>query len=143
MGCFKKYSGFAVVGSENIRRVLKMIEKILNSEKINYKLIDEDKGIKLVKVNSKMHILYLYGKGNKFLMERDFFDYLDGNAIPYAILCHDVSNGKMYYLKLNKDVNWMKSCFETCDKDTIYLGKQVLNAQVSESVLRAEINKNM
>ena len=50
---------------------------------IPYKLIDEDKGLKIVKVNGKLHILYLYGKGNKFLMERDFFDYLDGNAIPY------------------------------------------------------------
>ena len=63
-----------------------MIEQLLQSVKIPFKLIDEDKGFKLVKVNSKLHILYLYGKGNRFLMERDFFEYIDGNSIPYSIL---------------------------------------------------------
>ena len=74
-------------------------------------------------------------------MERDFFDYLDGNTIPYSVLCHDTASGKMYYIKLNKNVNWIKSCFETCDKDAIYLGKQVLNAEVSEETLRKELNR--
>ena len=36
-----------------------MIERILKSENIPYKLIDEDKGLKIVKVNGKLHILYL------------------------------------------------------------------------------------
>ena len=47
----------------------------------------------------------------------------------------------MYYIKLNKNVNWIKSCFETCDKDAIYLGKQVLNAEVSEEILRKELKR--
>ncbi len=118
-----------------------MIEKILKSEKIPYKLIDEDDNFKLVKINSKLHLFYLHNKGNQFLMERDFFDYLDSNTIPYSILCQDDNNGKYYYLKLNKKVNWIKSCFETCDKDEIYLGKQVLNAQITESTLRTELKK--
>ncbi|WP_278697703.1 hypothetical protein [Anaerobutyricum hallii] len=120
-----------------------MIERILKSENIPYKLIDEDKGLKIVKVNGKLHILYLYGKGNKFLMERDFFDYLDSNAIPYSVLCNDTISGKMYYIKLNKNVNWIKSCFETCDKDAIYLGKQVLNVEISEETLRKELKREL
>lgn len=67
-------------------------------EKIPYKVIDEDKGYKLIKVNSKMHLFYMNSRGNQFMMERDFFDYLDGNAIPYAILCHDTSKNIFYYL---------------------------------------------
>lgn len=118
-----------------------MIEKLLMGSKVQYKLIDEDDGFKLVKINSKLHVLYLYGKGNKFLMERDFFDYIDGNTIPYSILCHDTLNNKLYYLKLNKNVNWVKSCFQTCDKDSLYLGKNVLNELISVDALKTELLK--
>ena len=34
-----------------------MIEKLLMNGKVPYKLIDEDDGFKLVKVNSKLHVL--------------------------------------------------------------------------------------
>lgn len=118
-----------------------MIEKILMDVNVPYKVIDEDTGIKLLKVNTKIHILYMYGKGNVFLLERDFFEYMDGNSIPYSILCYDESAKKMYYLKLNKNANWVKSCFNTCDKDAIYLGKELLKAQISEISLINELVK--
>ena len=73
-------------------------------EKIPYKVIDEDKGYKLIKINSKMHLFYMNSRSSQFMMERDFFDYLDGNSIPYVILCHDTSKNIFYYLKLNKKV---------------------------------------
>lgn len=113
----------------------KLIEKILKQEKIPYKVIDEDKGYKLIKINSKIHLFYMNDRGNQFKMERDFFDYLDGNSIPYSILCHDTSRDIFYYLKLNKKANWVKSCFETCDKESIYLGKQILNAEIGKAEL--------
>ena len=34
-----------------------------------------------------------------------------------------------------KIMHWIKSCFETCDKESIYLGKQVLNARINEKEL--------
>lgn len=118
-----------------------MIEKVLNIANIPYMVIDEGEGIKLIKVNSKIHILYLCCKGNIFLLERDFFEYIDGNSIPYAILCYDCSAMKMYYLKLNKNVNWVKSCFNTCEKDSIYLGKEVLKAQIRDDLLKEKFLK--
>ena len=118
-----------------------MVEQLLQSTNIPYKLIDEDDGLKLVKINSKLHILYLYRKGNQFLMDRDFFDYLDGNSIPYSILCHDTLNKKLYYLKLNKNTNWIKSCFKTSDKDQLFLGKNVLNVQTTAAVFQKELLK--
>ena len=118
-----------------------MIEKTLIEERIPYKVIDEDKGCKLIKINSKMHLFYIKSEGNQFIMERDYFDYLDGNAIPYAILCHDMSKKFFYYLKLNKKSNWIKSCFQTCDKESIYLGKQVLNSRLDEKELRKVLKK--
>lgn len=108
-----------------------MIEKILKEETISYKVIDEDKNLKLLKIDGRMHLFYMKKNGNQFMMERDYFEYLDGNSIPYSIVCHDTSKDIFYYLKLNKDVNWIKSCFDTCDKESIYLGKQVLNEQKS------------
>lgn len=120
-----------------------MVEKILKQEKVLYKVIDEDKGCKLIKINSKSHLFYMMNSGNQFLMERDFFEYLDANSAPYAVLCHDTSKGYFYYLKLNKNVNWIKSCFETCSKDSIYLGKQVLNARISEADLRTSLKKDI
>lgn len=51
-----------------------MIERILNEEKIPYKLVDEDEGFKLIKINSKQHIFYMNSVNDHFLMERDFFE---------------------------------------------------------------------
>lgn len=109
-----------------------MIEKLLSGDNIAYKVIDEDNGFKIIKVNSKLHILYLYGKGTQFMMQRDLFEYLDGNSIPYSILCHDTSSNSIFFLKLNKNRNWLKSCFNTCDKDELYLGKDVLNSRITK-----------
>jgi len=118
-----------------------MIEKLLIDADVPYKLIDEDTGMKLIKVNSKIHILFMYGKGNVFLLGRDFFEYIDRNSIPYAILCYDNSAKKMYYLRLNTNSNWVKSCFNSCDKGAIYLGKELLNAQIKEDLLKKELLK--
>ncbi len=108
-----------------------MIENILKETTIPYKVIDENKAVKLMKINSKLHLLYIKKNDNQFVMEREYFNYLDGNSIPYSILFHDTSKNFLYYLKLNKEVNWIKSCFETCNKESIFLGKQVLNEHKS------------
>lgn len=118
-----------------------MIENILAQEKIEYKKIDEDKGVKLYKFNSKSHLLYIKSKGNQFLLTRDFFEYLDSNSLPYSILLHDIQKNKLYYLELRKDNNWIKSCFATCDKEEIYLGKQVLNYPIDKKSLCLKLKK--
>lgn len=120
-----------------------MIENILNTEKIPYRLIDNNEGFKLIKINSKHHLFYMNSRNTQFLMERDFFEYLDENSIPYSVLCHDISKNNYYYLKFKKKANWIKSYFGTCDKDSIYLGKQVLNSRVSEKELCDVLKKLM
>ena len=109
-----------------------MIEKIFAQKKIEYKKIDEEDEVKLYKINSKCHLLYIKNKGNQFLMHRDFFEYLDSNSLPYKILLHDIKKDKFYYLELEKVSNGIKSCFATCNKEEIYLGKQVLNYSIDE-----------
>ena len=118
-----------------------MIKNILDKNNIAYKIIDEEGNTELLKINNKLNMLYIHNRGNRFQMERDFFEYLDGNSIPYVIVCCDDLNNTLYYLKLNKEVNWVKSCFATCDKDAIYLGKQVLNCKIETMDLIRELKK--
>lgn len=118
-----------------------MIESVLKKNNITYKVIDEDRNIAIIKMNGKFHMLYIHNKGNKFLLERDYFEYIDGNSIPYVILCENESTHEFFYLKLNKNVNWVKSCFATCDKESIYLGKQVLNAKINVDDLVKELKR--
>lgn len=105
-----------------------MIEGLLVNGKVPYELIDEDDRFKLVKVNLKLHILYLYRKGSKFPMRRDFFDFIDGSSI----LCHGLLNNKPSHLKLNENINSIKPYSQTCHKSSLYLGKNVLNALICE-----------
>ena len=44
-------------------------------------------------------------------------------------------------VKLNKKVNWVKSCFATCDKDELFLGKNVLNARITQEQFVEEMKK--
>ena len=53
------------------------------------------------------------------------------SAIINTIYVFSLS-GFIHYLKLNKKVNWVKSCFATCDKDELFLGKNVLNARITQ-----------
>lgn len=112
-----------------------MLENTLKKSNVEYKVIDSEGNTSIIKINGKIHMLYIHNRGNQFQVERDFFEYIDGNSIPYVILCEDDNTHILYFLKLNKNVNWVKSCFETCDKESIYLGKQVLNSKVTENEL--------
>ena len=115
------------------------IEELLKS--IDYKVIDEDDDFKIFKIAAKRHMLYLERKDNVFSLERDLFDYLDNNNLPYSLLLHDKSKNKYYYLDLSKGINWIRSCFNTCTKDQIYLGKQVLNNLIDEKALIEKLKK--
>ena len=108
---------------------------------INYKIIDEDDDFTILKIADKRHILYLERKNNIFCLDRDLFEYLDNNKLPYSLLLYDKSNDKYYYLELDKKVNWIKSCFNTCTKDQIHLGKQVLNYQIQVTSLVQKLQK--
>lgn len=101
------------------------------AQKLNMKIIDEDENWIIFKIASNMHIFYLQSKNNQFIVERDLFEYLDSNKLPYSFLLYDSTSRKYYFLDLARKNNWVKSCFDTCNKDEIFLGKQVLNNGVN------------
>ncbi|MGF7017745.1 hypothetical protein M2145_001502 [Lachnospiraceae bacterium PF1-21] len=108
---------------------------------INYKVMDEIDKVAILKVNNKKMIFCMENKDNVFVMDRDYFDYLDLNSLPYSLLLYESTRKKYYYIELSKSHNWVKACFESCEKDKIYLGKQVLNAEIDINQLRKEMKK--
>ena len=117
------------------------IEKILKSIGLNFKIIDEIDNIKIIKIPTKLHICFIMQNGNQFILDRDTFDYLTANSLPYCLIMQDTTQNKYYFLQLEKESNWIKSCFASCDKEKIYLGKQVLNAQVEFEELKNKLSK--
>ncbi len=117
------------------------IEKLLEEIGLVFKVIDEENGIKIIKIPTKLQICVISQKSNQFLFERDIFEYLDNNSLPYCLLLEDKLQSKYYYIPLRKEANWVKSCFEGCDKNRIYLGKQVLNSQISLHELKNVLKK--
>lgn len=117
------------------------IENLLKNVGIEFKLIDELKNIKIIKVPGKLNICFINQKGNQFVIDRDTFDYLDANSLPYCLLLYDITQDKYFYIPLKKEVNWVKSCFSGCSKEEIYLGKQVLNAEIKVEKLKNELSR--
>lgn len=111
------------------------IEKLIEKAKMEYKEIDAENNYKIIKIADKMNLLYLYCESDQFILNRDLFEYLDKNKLSYVIVLQNIIKKRWYYLQLRKENNWLKSCFETCDKEDLYLGKQVMNATISENNL--------
>ncbi|MEG1669159.1 hypothetical protein [Chryseobacterium sp.] len=108
-----------------------LLTKLLQNNNVPFKLIDTNGKIKIFKILNKLNICFVTERGNQFQLDRDTFDYLNENSIPYWLLLHDTALQKLYLLVLKQENNWVKSCFEGCDKGKIYLGKQVLNSAIS------------
>ena len=117
------------------------VKKILEATGGEFKLLDEEGNCKIYKDGSKRNLLIMESKDDQFLLSRDWFEYLDFNSLPYSFLLINKTKEKMYYLDFSKGHNWVKSCFETCEKDDIYLGKQVLNSQITLDELIVKMKK--
>lgn len=106
------------------------IKDIMN--KLNIKTIDEDYNWAIFKVGSQMHIFYLESNSNQFIMERDLYEYLDSNSLPYSLLLFNKKSKQYFYIDLKKGHNWIKACFDNCAKESIFLGKQIMNYPIRE-----------
>lgn len=106
------------------------IKNELNKNNIDFKVLDEDKDFVLYKIQDRLVLLHMLCKSSDFIMERDIFEYIDSNKLEYRIICENTSSGKMFYLKFPNKNNWIKGAFESCSKQKLHLGKQVLNNQM-------------
>ena len=73
--------------------------------------------------------MYIRNKTNAFKFPRELFYYLDNYKLPYTLLLEDTKERKVYFLEFKCENNWLSSSFHRCDKEELFLGKQVLNYQ--------------
>lgn len=111
------------------------LEQLFKKLNIEFKMIDHEGSYTVYKIEDSINLLFIESRNNQFKLERDWFDYLDLNSLPYSILLINKTSADLYYLPFSKKHNWIKSCFETCDKEAIFLGKQVLNSRISTEQL--------
>lgn len=117
------------------------IQTILESIGLTFKVIDESRTMEIINLPKKLHICFISQPSNQFIIDRETFEYLDLNSLPYCFLLHDSTQHKYYLLELKKENNWVKSCFNSCAKEQIYLGKQVLNAQIEYEELKNKLGR--
>lgn len=109
------------------------LARLLTKNSISFKQLDKDGKYTIIKIENKLLVLCIEERGNIFKLHRDYYDYIACNSLPYMILLNDTKNKKDYLLNLTKEVNWVKGSFESCDKDEIFLGKQVINNPITEA----------
>lgn len=86
------------------------IEKILKKIEFNFKIIDEINNIKIIKIPTKLHICFIMQNGNQFILDRDTFDYLTANSLPYCLIMQDTTQNKYYFLQLGVTPTLGKFC---------------------------------
>ena len=88
-----------------------------------------------------INCLFKVNKGNVFKLDRKTFDILRNDCEEYRIILFDSVNKKYYYLKLKNNNNWLSGGFDNCQKDELFLGKQVLNYQNTINSILTELKR--
>lgn len=115
--------------------------EFLKSLNITYKEIEYSDDITIYKLNNSHNLVVCLSKDSTFKIERDLFFYLDNQSIGYSFLLINISDEKYFFLEYNKISRWIKSSFESCEKDVIYFGKIVLQNRISINELTNKIGK--
>ena len=129
---------------------------VINEEEISLEdgILHHQENVDLLPANIELSALEVT-MGNVMSREMIMKEYIDAIRCRYDyILIHSILmsaiintiyvfslSGFIHYLKLNKKVNWVKSCFATCDKDELFLGKNVLNARITQEQFVEEMKK--
>lgn len=114
------------------------IEELFDKYNIEYTVIKKEQKIQLLKVND-YNLLIWINDNNLFKMHRKWFEQLENNCEKYALLLVDKSVKKNYYIKCKNKNNWVSQGFYNCNKNEIYLGKQVMNYEKSLAYIISDI----
>ena len=116
------------------------IKDILDQNKIVFSIIYKDKKAEIIQIKDCKIIIW-ENKGNVFKMRREWFDKLSDNCNKYYILLVDSVNNQTFFIKFIEKNNWLSSSFLCCEKEEIYLGKQVLQYKSDTNKIISEIIK--
>lgn len=112
----------------------------LKSNNIEY-VLKRIKNVDVYNIDDEKMLVVINSNSNVFSIDRSTFEVIDDELLPYAFCLVDKSKGKMYYQKVNEPNNFLRSAFDSTDKDLIYFGKKVLNYVIDENGLIAEIGR--
>ncbi len=118
------------------------ITDVLKKYDIEHTVIAKTNQTIFLRLKSKT-VLFWINEGNAFKMKRKWFELLQKEEKKYALVLCDKVNKKYYYLKFNEENNWLQNSFDNCDKDELFLGKQVLNELTTLNRIMMDIKKGM
>ena len=116
------------------------VDELLNKHNIKHESILSEKGIYIFSVGST-NVLFWINEGNSFKMKRDWFKILQENCEKYILCLYDRKNNKYYYIKFPDKSNWLSGSFNSCGKEELFLGKQVLNNQSTIGNILVDLKK--
>ncbi len=116
------------------------VNELLNKHSIKHESIFSEKGIYIFSVGST-NVLFWINEGNSFKMKRDWFEILQKNCEKYVLCLYDRKNNKYYYIKFPNKNNWLSGSFNSCEKEELFLGKQVLNNQSTMGNILVDLKK--
>ncbi|BES63910.1 hypothetical protein SANA_03490 [Gottschalkiaceae bacterium SANA] len=93
----------------------------------------------LFKIKNAINIVFMNENSSSFKLDRDLFYYLINQNLPYAFVLFNKKENKVFYLEFKDKINWLASSFERCNKNSLYLGKIVLNNQSDEMTILKQI----
>ncbi len=116
------------------------VNELLNKHNIKHESILSERGIYIFSIRNT-NVLFWINEGNSFKMKRKWFECLEANCEKYALCLYDRHNNKYYYIKFVNKNNWLSASFKGCDKEELFLGKQVLNNQSTIGNILADMKK--
>ena len=116
------------------------IEQFLKDNKYNFSL-KKYKNVNIYNINDEKMIIVIINKNdNVFSITRDIFNIIDDELLPYSFFLIDSYN-RLYFYKINEPNNSIRKAFESCNKDRIYFGKEVLNNKITDTEYKKYIDK--
>lgn len=116
------------------------IQELFKANEINYKVKHKENNISLLEI-SNYSVLIWINNNSSFKMKRNLLKEMNKISEKQVYLLIDSTTKKYYFMKFPKANNWLTSGFYNCNKDELFLGKQVLNNQTSLSNIISEIKK--
>lgn len=90
--------------------------------------------------DEKMIIVIINKRDNIFSISRDIFNVIDDELLPYSFFLID-NYERIYFYKINEPNNSLRKAFDSCNKDIIYFGKEILNNTIIDKDLKKYIDK--
>lgn len=116
------------------------IYDLLEKHEIKCKRISGEKNINIFSVG-KLNVIFWINDGNVFKMRRKWMEQLSNKCDEYALFLFDKKAKKYYYVKFRNKNNWLNVSYINCDKEELFLGKQILNYPSTIAKFIADVKK--